>query len=128
MRKPKALSRGEKWIVVLTLVFFLAMTGIYLRATYFDEKDTYTVRTGSLATEAEPMESVCWQVNINTANAEELMKLPGIGEVLAERIVAYREQHGAFREAEELMNVNGIGESKFADMKEQIILEEEAEQ
>ena len=63
-------------------------------------------------------------VNINTATVEELTHLPGVGEVLAERIVAYREAHGAFRTAEELLEVDGIGESKFADMKDWIVLKE----
>ena len=128
MQKPNALSRGEKWIVVLTLIFSLVMVGIYFHSTRIDDGDEYTIRAGSLAERAEPMDAVQWQVNINTATAEELTRLPGVGEVLAERIVEYREQYGPFREAEELMKVNGIGESKFADMKEQVILEEEAEQ
>lgn len=128
MRKPTALTRGEKWIVALTLVFSLTMVGIYFHSTRMGEGDEYTIRAGDLAIEAEPMEAVRWQVSINTATAEELTKLTGVGEVLAERIVAYREEHGPFRSAEELMNVNGIGEGKFADMKEQIILEEEAGQ
>ena len=126
MRKPAPLSKGEKWIVVLTLVFALAMTGIYIRATRVDENEEYTIRVGELAQESDPVEPVEWQVNINTATVEELINLPGVGEVLAERIVAYRQEHGAFCAAEELMEVNGIGESKFADMKEWIILEEES--
>lgn len=125
MRRPNPLSKGEKWIVVLTLVFVLAMAGLYARTTGVDEGDEYIIRMGSLAQEAVPVEPVEWQVNINTATAEELTDLPGVGEVLAERIIAYREEHGAFRAAEELMEVDGIGEGKFADMEEWIILEEE---
>ena len=125
MRKAKPLSAGEKWIVVLTLVFALSMSGVYLRAN-MGESDAYTIRTGKQVKEAAPVESVQWQVNINTATVEELTDLPGVGEVLAERIVAYREEHGRFRAAEELMEVKGIGESKFAVMKDWIILKEEA--
>lgn len=127
MRKPKPLSVGEKWIVALTLVFALSMTGVYVHATRMGEGDEYSIRAGVLAEEAAPLEALEWQVNINTATVEELAGLPGIGEVLAERIVAYREAHGRFRRAEELLEVKGIGESKFADMKDWIILEEEAE-
>ena len=126
MEKPAALRRGEKWIVVLTLVFALLMTGLYLHSTRLSEGNEYTVRVGELAQEAEPVESEPWQVNINTATAEELTKLPGVGEVLAQRIVDYRTEHGPFRRAEELMQVSGIGEGKFAEMRELIILEEEA--
>lgn len=50
------------------------------------------------------------RVDLNTATAEELCTLPGIGEVLAARILAYREAHGPFGSLEELDNVSGIGE------------------
>ena len=53
-------------------------------------------------------------VNINTATPEELEALPGIGPTLAQRIVDYREEHGAFASPESLINVKGIGESKMA--------------
>ena len=59
-----------------------------------------------------------------TAAAEELTALPGIGEELARRIVEYREEHGPFETKEEIMQVSGIGEGKFADMKERITVEE----
>ena len=125
MRKSIPLSKGETWIAALTLVFILGMAGVYARATCMNEGD-YIIRTGKLAQETVAIEAVQWQVNINTAAAEELTALPGVGEALAERIIAYREEHGRFRAAEELLEVKGIGESKFAEMKDWIILEEEA--
>ena len=48
--------------------------------------------------------------DINTADKEELMALPKIGEVLAERILQYRAEHGAFRDWEEFQNIQGVGE------------------
>ncbi len=60
------------------------------------------------------------KVNINTASWEELTALDGIGDVLAKRIVAYREQNGPFSSAEELMEISGIGEKKFQAIREQI--------
>ena len=52
-------------------------------------------------------------VNINTADAAELAQLPGIGEVLAQRIVGYRRLNGDFTAVEQLTNVEGIGERKL---------------
>ncbi len=56
-------------------------------------------------------------VNLNTATVTELMQLPRIGQKTAERIIAFRKQHGGFQRAEELMNVKGIGEKSFAKLK-----------
>lgn len=55
-------------------------------------------------------------ININTATQEELETLPSIGEVRAQAILAYREEHGGFRTTDELMEVSGIGEKIFADI------------
>lgn len=59
-------------------------------------------------------------ININTASAWELNQLSGIGEVLAQEIVKYREQNGYFKKTEDLMKVSGIGQGKFNDIKNQI--------
>ena len=56
-------------------------------------------------------------VNINTAEADELVKLPGIGPAKAAAIIAYRTEHGPFSAAEELMKVPGIKEATFAKLK-----------
>ena len=56
-------------------------------------------------------------VNLNSATVTELMQLPRIGAKTAERIVAFRKQHGGFLRTEELMNVKGIGEKSFARLK-----------
>lgn len=60
------------------------------------------------------------KVNINTANQTELESLPGIGPALAQRIIEYREENGEFRSIEELQNVKGIGDSKYANIKDNV--------
>jgi competence ComEA-like helix-hairpin-helix protein len=54
-------------------------------------------------------EDATQKININTANAAQLMDLKGVGEVLAQRIVEYRAQKGPFTSVNDLENVNGIG-------------------
>ena len=63
------------------------------------------------------------KVNINTGLAADLMILPGIGQVMAERIIEYREENGSFKKPEDLMKVKGIGEKKFEVMKEFLVVE-----
>lgn len=59
-------------------------------------------------------------VNINTATAEELDALPGIGPSTAQKILDYRDENGRFNSIEEIMNVSGIGEAKFNSVKDLI--------
>jgi competence protein ComEA len=62
-------------------------------------------------------------ININTASSQELEQLPGIGEGIAERIVAHRQQFGPFRRPEHLMMVRGISDQKFREMRAMIVVE-----
>ncbi len=61
-------------------------------------------------------------VNINSADAAQLALLPGIGAKAAERIVAYRTEHGAFTKTGQLMDVKGIGEKSFERLAPYIAL------
>ena len=61
------------------------------------------------------------RINVNTATLDELMELPGIGEVKAKAIISYREQHGDFLSPEDLLNVYGIGEKTLEKMKPYLI-------
>lgn len=62
------------------------------------------------------------KININTASQEELMLLPGIGETLSQRIIAYRESIGNFSSIEELLNIKGIGRTSLDKLSEYITL------
>lgn len=62
------------------------------------------------------------RVRLNSATATDLEAIAGVGPVLAERIVAYRERNGPFTEVEDLLDVAGIGESKLEAMRDQVIV------
>lgn len=59
-------------------------------------------------------------VNLNTATKEELDTLPGIGPAMASRIIEYRRANGSFKSIEDIKEVKGIGEAKFAKMKDRL--------
>lgn len=71
-------------------------------------------------------EEAAFPVNINTASAEELQTLPGIGKTRAEAIVAYREEHGPFTFVEDLRGVSGIGEGILASIMDYITVGEQS--
>ncbi len=76
---------------------------------------------------AEPVpnqEEVTFPLNLNTASAQQLEQLPGIGPKLAARIVAYRTEIGPFLDKRQIMDVEGIGEKKFAELEQLIVVEE----
>lgn len=62
------------------------------------------------------------KVNINKASKDQLMTLKGVGNSTAEKIIEYRNKEGGFKKIEQLLEVSGIGESKFNKIKENIIL------
>ena len=65
---------------------------------------------------------VSFPIDINSATLQELMALPGIGEVLAQRIIDHRSEHGPFENVEGIMEVNGISNKRYEDIKDLICI------
>lgn len=70
--------------------------------------------------ETEPAGADSRRIDLNSATVAELQTLPGIGEVLAQRIIDYREESGGFQFVEELMDIKGIGEKTFKKIAEYV--------
>ena len=105
-------------LILLTCAFAAFMLGLFAGRNF----NRTPVQIQSLpAVTAAPAEIVTANtvpnkpklINLNTATSEQLQTLPGIGPVLADRIIAYRQRVGAFKSIGELMNVSGIGEKKL---------------
>lgn len=78
---------------------------------------------GAVLNENEQKDTSNGYININTASEAELETLPGVGPSTATKIVSFREKNGVFKKIEDIMNVPGIGESKFSDMKDFICVD-----
>ena len=92
---------------------------------FCNEEDGLQINLAKKLTDGEmilvgPVEQQSNLININTAGAEELDSLPGIGEGLSQRILQYREEYGSFYTIEDLKNVQGIGNSVFDKLKDLI--------
>lgn len=72
--------------------------------------------------EYEPEAVGAGRINLNTATSEELQSLPGVGPVMAERILEYRDSYGAFQSTQELLEVSGIGEKTLEQLQDLITI------
>lgn len=81
-----------------------------------------TTQNGTVAGAETSSGEFSGMINLNTASADELDSLPGIGPTYAQRIIDYREANGGFSSIEEIENVKGIGPATFGKMKDQITI------
>ena len=84
--------------------------------------DSYVFEVGSAGAERELLPGE--KLNINSADEAELTLLPGIGDTLAAAIVQYRQKNGDFAAVEDIMNVSGIGEKRFENIRDYITIED----
>lgn len=94
-----------------------------LAAKLVDSQKIFVPKTGEVASTPVSPSGSDSKIPLNTATADQLDELPGIGEVLAKRIMEWREAHGRFNKLEELMEVEGIGAKKYNQLRDKIVLD-----
>lgn len=127
MKKPKV-----HILVMITLVFAAFTSGLYLGRSHGAAPITVSVPSSmqtlppktiqAAEVPTEETTGITFPIDINRASAEEFMVLPGIGEVLAQRILDYRKEYGPFENAESLMNVEGIGQKRMEQILDLITI------
>ena len=120
--------------IIPILVTFLSVVVAFMSGWFFGRKIsgpdivvTSFISDGPTEATTKPKNTeeeiaVSFPIDINTASYTELMALPGIGEVLAQRIVDYRTEHGPFEAVERIKDVNGISDKRFEDIKDLICI------
>lgn len=117
MKQRIHLTKTEIALLLLTAVFILGICLLHGRG----GQEGWTI---SVERTEQADSAVFKAININTATEEELTAVAGIGEVLAQRIVAYRQENGPFKTVEELENVKGIGPGLLEDIRELVCTED----
>jgi len=74
----------------------------------------------AMAQQSSAQSTTVEKVNLNTATAEQLQAIPGIGPAMAKRVLEYRTKVGKFTKIEDILNVKGIGEKTFQKMKDRL--------
>lgn len=85
-----------------------------------DDGEIVTENAGENVLKEEEENEKNSRININTATAEALTEIPGVGEATAEKIVTYRKENGKFKTIEDIKNVSGIGDKKYEAIKDYI--------
>ena len=118
MKRQRKLTRGESALLGLTALFLCALLGLFRQ-----DLRTAAAPAAVKVTREAPQETVQPELtapeplDLNAAGVNELAGLPGIGEVLAGRIVAWREANGPSSSVEDLLAVSGIGTGRLAGLE-----------
>lgn len=112
------MKNGVKLLACVFLASVCFLVGLFIGR--LSQSDDIFLLRNDISNVTAATEPADFRIDINAATKAQLMELHGIGEQLAERIVAYREQNGPFVAIEDLMNVEGIGEKKLQTITEWI--------
>ncbi len=112
-------------VVSAVVVFALSLPDFskFEKINYDDIPLPTTTSSQHSVTTTQTEENVLFPLNINTATKEELIRVPGIGDVYAARIIDYREQNGGFSTLDQLIEIKGIGEKRLQAFREYLICE-----
>jgi len=105
----KSADKSLRFVIISVIIIFTLVIGIRI---YEFKKYDEPITLSAYPTTAQTVDKIT--VNINTADLDQLCELPQIGEILAQRIIDYREQYGAFEDIEEIKQVKGIGNAVFS--------------
>jgi len=117
MKKPNHI------ILMVFVLFLCLLTGFFIgRITARNQITSRELSAISrpVSSNEETVSTGDGKININTASSRQLQMLPNIGEVLADRIIAYRTQNGPFPTVDDLVLVDGIGEKRLEELRKYI--------
>lgn len=117
------MKKGAIPLLLVTAAFICIMTGVLIgrhTSGNFYSANMPSAGQAHVSSETDAEVTVSGKLDINTATAAELMELPGIGDVLAGRIIDYRNENGLFISVDDLALVEGIGEKKIDAIREYI--------
>ena len=118
------LQRAEKiWLLITALCVTAAVAVTAAGRTASGAADAALV---PMSVSAAPAQSAAGEkLDLNTATAAQLEALPGIGEMRAQRIIAYRAANGPFEDADDIMEVPGIGAGKYEQIRDSVTVTQE---
>ena len=113
--KQVEFSKKEFVVIIFFLIVFITGTGLkYARDNHWHLEPTEVISTIQA--------NAGYRIDINKADRYELMLLPGIGKTRAKAIIDYRSKYGSFNSVDELLNIDGVGESTLNSVRNVVII------